>query len=175
MGGVGCEEEDDEEGEGEECVECHVEVAARWANPSSHELVLDCPICHAEAGEEPGPQHRTMPECATCHSERSHLFATTCTACHDPHGSANAFLLRETITTTDGRSAPVHVTAPEGASADGLARAGVTGEEAGTGLCEACHDATTYYTNRGDGAPHHADWCPTCHSHQEGFLPSAGR
>ena len=166
-----CEEEEDE-GEGEECVECHAEVVDRWQNPSSHQLVLDCLTCHPAVGAAPGPQHRAMPDCATCHSERSHLFVTTCTSCHDPHGSANAFLLRESIPTPEGRLVPVRVTLQEGASVDGLARAGVAGEEAGAGVCEVCHDATRYYSNRGDGEPHHTEWCPTCHSHQEAFVPN---
>lgn len=165
---AGCEEADDES---EECLSCHAEVAAAWEDPSSHRLVLDCEICHAELAGEEGAGHRDIPDCATCHSERTHAPAGDCSVCHEPHGSVNAFLLRASISVPGEAAAAVHVTAPEGASVDGLVRAGVDGAQAGTGLCEICHATTTYYRRTGDGAAHETDWCPLCHSHQDGFRP----
>jgi hypothetical protein len=171
--GFGCDEEE-EEGEGddaEECGTCHTDVAGAWQDPSSHRLVLDCPICHAEVAEEEGPGHRSVPDCGTCHSERTHPYAIGCLFCHDPHGSPNAFLLRTSVVTPDGTRVGVRVVVPEGASAGGLVRAGVPGEDAGTGLCEVCHTTTAHYRNDGTGAPHDTAWCPLCHGHQDGFLP----
>ncbi|MBI2389143.1 MAG: hypothetical protein HYV09_05965 [Deltaproteobacteria bacterium] len=149
---------------------CHAEVATRWANPSSHRLLHDCLMCHATvSGTAPGKGHVDEPACAKCHSEATHRTGTACVTCHEPHGSKNVFLLRESIALADGGATTIHVAAPEGASADGLVRAGVDGGVPGTGLCEVCHTTTAHYRRDGVGAPHHGDWCGRCHEHARGF------
>jgi predicted CXXCH cytochrome family protein len=150
------------------CLACHDEKSEPWSHPSTHRAVLGCPACHTSLGA-PGPGHVTIPECADCHSEAAHPADRECVDCHDPHGSSNAFLIRETIETTSHTNADISFTTPEGATANGLARAGVAGQAAGTGLCEVCHDSTRYYPQSGAGEPHDAEYCVDCHAHATRF------
>ncbi|MBI5481477.1 MAG: hypothetical protein HY906_21645 [Deltaproteobacteria bacterium] len=150
------------------CLECHPTIAPRWQLPSSHGVLLDCIHCHGTRGT-PGPGHSDSRACSDCHSQGSHPAAASCTACHDPHGTENAFLVRETLKVRGGSEVPVHFTTVEGASADGLVRAGAEGAAPGTGVCEVCHTETRYYPQNGLGAPHETGWCPRCHLHQNGF------
>ena len=150
------------------CLECHAPIAPRWALPSSHGLLLDCVHCHGTYGAG-GPGHSDSRACSDCHSQGTHPSTAACTACHDPHGTENAFLVLETIAVPTGTDVPIHLTTVEGASLDGLARAGVEGAEPGTGLCEVCHADTRFYPRTGLGEPHETGWCPRCHLHQTGF------
>ena len=158
------------------CLGCHAAgVGQAWANLSSHKLLHDCTVCHAATAPS-GAGHASKKDCGDCHSAKTHPPATsTCATCHNVHGSANAFLIRASITRPDGTAAAIHVTKPEGASADGLVRAGVAGAAAGTGLCEVCHQGTAHYTAAGGGTAHSGAWCATCHSHEQGFAPAAVR
>src|SRR5206468_2231965 len=84
------------------CVLCHQDEAARHTMPSGH-AVQTCTTCHAERDPTPGPDHRAIEGCQTCHpSTQTHApagVALPCLQCHDPHGSQNIKLVRETITT----------------------------------------------------------------------------
>lgn len=153
------------------CLGCHSgTVGDAWQNASSHEALFDCDGCHHIGGDIPHSKPPALPTCDTCHSNVTHQGAA-CTGCHDPHGSPNAFLIKPAMGLPDGGTAPIHFTAPQGASADGLVRAGVTGQIAGTGLCEVCHSTTAHYSASGGGSPHSTAWCATCHSHAAGFAP----
>jgi hypothetical protein len=153
------------------CVACHAAEGERWQHVSSHHLLFNCAVCHTQLLERPGVGHEDRPFCSHCHSESPHPDSAPCAQCHDPHGSANAFLLRETITLPgDAGTASVHVTRPEGASPEGFVRAGIPdGGGAGTGFCEVCHTTTVYYNRAGTGALHSAELCSTCHTHADGF------
>ena len=150
------------------CLECHAPIAPRWALPSSHGLLLDCTHCHGTFGPG-GPGHSDSRACSDCHSVGTHPSTARCTTCHDPHGTENWFLVRETIEVPNGTQVSIHLTSVEGASTDGLVRAGVDGATPGTGLCEVCHADTRYYPRTGFGEPHDTGWCPRCHLHQTGF------
>ncbi|HEY3354335.1 MAG TPA: cytochrome c3 family protein [Polyangia bacterium] len=151
------------------CLGCHWSIGFRWRErPSSHSLTLDCFACHTPSGP-PGPGHVATGGCDRCHSARPHPAGAACTTCHEPHGTSNAFLVRTRLERPDGTEADLHVTAAEGASADGLAHAGVPG--AAPGVCETCHTATRFYRRSGDGEPHSTAFCVDCHAHDAGFAP----
>ena len=151
-----------------QCLQCHNGMSASWDKLSSHKLALDCTICHTLSAPS-GRGHATKTECTACHSETTHPADAACSTCHDPHGTTNAFLIRDTIQIPGGASKTVVLVKPEGASKDGLARAGVSGETPGTGACEICHTTTKYYKADGTGASHSAEYCLKCHTHQDSF------
>lgn len=142
-----------------DCLRCHqASVGAAWRQPSTHSLLFDCSQCHATLKGEPGEGHVTTRRCEECHSERLH-HAASCGACHDVHGSANRFLVRERLS-----GARVQLDSLDGVGPGGLARG-----YAGSGVCEVCHTATASYRADGTGAAHDGAWCVGCHSHQRGF------
>jgi hypothetical protein len=145
------------------CLACHPEVSAAWAKPSSHKLLLGCAGCH--------DGHASTAACSSCHSSVSHPAEASCTSCHDPHGSANLYGVRESLTRPDRTVAKVEFGLPEGAAALGLVRSGGDGGVAGAGLCETCHRYTRYFRGDGGTAPHASGWCARCHSHAQGFQP----
>jgi len=153
------------------CAGCHSDIGQRWEQVSSHSLLLDCRACHEARGSS-GPGHATTGDCATCHSAASHPAAAACSTCHDPHGTVNAFLVRDRLDLADGTVVDIRLAAPEGDTADGLTHASVPGA-AGTGICEVCHDTTRYYPRSGTGDAHATGWCITCHSHDVAFAPSS--
>jgi predicted CXXCH cytochrome family protein len=154
-----------------QCFDCHSDLADAWSLPSAHRLLFQCTDCHGFISAY-GPGHMSRRPCLNCHSEQSHQ-GYDCARCHTPHGSANAFLIRERIDNALGGTSDIHVSGPQGASPDGLVRAGVDGQTPGTGLCEVCHTTTAHYTGDGSAPAHHTDWCARCHSHQRGFAPGA--
>lgn len=154
----------------ERCLSCHAAVVGdAWAQTNnSHHALLDCDACHHIGEDIPHATTPELPTCDGCHSEVAHQ-GLPCTSCHNPHGSANAFLIRTQVMTPDGDVVDIHLTASEGATPDGLARYGVEGSTPGTGLCEVCHTTTIVARADGAGVPHTPDYCTDCHNHQQGF------
>lgn len=152
-----------------QCSACHAEVGTLWTQVSSHSLLLDCTTCHSVTSPAGGAGHADRPTCERCHSEVTHAGAGACLTCHQPHGSSNTWLVRETVVGPDGAMHSIHLSRPEGATLDGLVRAGVDGGTPGTGLCEVCHTTTGHYRHDGQGTAHHTAWCGTCHDHQQGL------
>lgn len=151
------------------CMVCHgVAYVGQWPGGASHRLLTGCVGCHA-LSKPAGAGHASLPACDSCHSEVAHPKGSACTACHDPHGSPNAFLVRPQITLPSGAKASIHLTKPQGASADGLTHPGSSTNQTGAGLCEACHTKTAYYNATGTAKPHETAWCGTCHDHAGGF------
>lgn len=152
-----------------DCARCHSDQGDAWQHLSSHRLLHSCNGCHQTLAPSEGPGHQSRPQCDRCHSEEAHE-GLECVVCHDPHGTANAYLLRARITLPASLGeADVHVTRPEGATLDGFVRQGVDGGVAGTGFCEVCHTRTAHYTRQGNGSAHHGELCSSCHAHATGF------
>jgi predicted CXXCH cytochrome family protein len=76
-----------------------------------------------------------------------------CTACHDVHGSTNAYMLRERVVSPDGRSS---------GTVEGFGAVQAHWERL-QAFCLACH--TTTDTEHGRG-----ELCTTCHFHTSGRL-----
>ena len=142
------------------CLSCHVAVKAGWDHPSTHKLIYDCLECHTTTAAS-GAGHASKKACADCHSEKSHPAGSVdCGACHSVHGTANAFLVNDTV---GGKA--ILLSKPEGKSDNGLVKG------TGAGICEVCHAGGKYYNGDGTGAAHETAWCIKCHSHQNGFTP----
>jgi predicted CXXCH cytochrome family protein len=153
------------------CPACHSAEADRFALPSQHSARFQCVDCHAEVSPRAGPGHRSIPACTTCHDQKTHSPNGTgfpCTTCHDPHGTTNANLVLEAITSTaDGLAHPIVFD-----NIDGLADGSFASASApGTGICEICHTTTQFYRADGTGAPHFTVSCLPCHRHSDGFAP----
>jgi len=152
------------------CVLCHQDEAARHTMPSGH-AVQTCTTCHAERDPTPGPDHRATEGCQTCHpSTQTHApagVALPCVQCHDPHGSQNIKLVRETITTPGGANRPITFDNLTGLADGSFASASAPG----TGVCEICHTTTRHYRADGTGSPHYTYSCLGCHRHNDGFNP----
>jgi hypothetical protein len=87
--------------------------------------------------------------------------------CHDPHGSTNIKLVRETVTTPSGTDRAITFR-----SLEGLADASFASATApGSGVCEVCHTTTRHYRADGSGEPHFTYSCLGCHRHNDGFRP----
>lgn len=168
------DDQDDEAPDMEECQNCHISQVAAWEHPSSHSALYDCEFCHVEIYDEPVSGHRTVPWCDNCHSEQTHnptyfqgdFQLISCTTCHEPHGSPNLFLMQRAIPVSRGETAEVEFT-----NLDGMAEGSFVqpGNLAGTGLCEVCHEGTTYYNRDGNGQDHFTSRCTDCHDHALGF------
>lgn len=152
------------------CMLCHVDEAARHEIPSGHS-VQTCATCHAELSPTPGPGHRAVEACQTCHpATQTHApdgMALPCAQCHDPHGSTNIDLVRETITTPSGAVRPIVFENLDGRADGSFASASAPG----TGTCEICHTTTRHYRADGTGSPHYTFSCLGCHRHDAGFQP----
>jgi predicted CXXCH cytochrome family protein len=152
------------------CMLCHQDEAARHAMPSGH-AVQPCSNCHVQLNPTPGPGHRAIEACQTCHpATQTHApggVALPCVQCHDPHGSRNTKLVRETITTPSGADRPIQFDNLTGLADGSFASASAPG----TGVCEICHTTTRHYRADGSGSPHFTFSCLGCHLHNDGFLP----
>ncbi len=167
-----------------ECATCHGVQADAWENFSSHRALYGCAFCHEEADSTPGTGHRASPGCDRCHSEQGHppkgiLFPRdgrldTCPSCHDPHGSKNIYLIRESLSAGFGKTVCIDFRNVEG-RADysfaelGAEEGGENGREPGSGLCEVCHRWTKFYDRYATGEDHFTDRCSGCHDHAVGF------
>lgn len=156
------------------CPVCHAAEAARFSRSSLHHATFGaCTPCHAERAVTPGPGHRATPACTDCHAGlATHAPpghpAFACTQCHDPHGTDDARLVLDAITTPQGASRAVHF--------DGNLLGKVDGSFAsvsapGSGICEVCHSTTRFYRGDGTGDPHFTFSCLPCHLHGAGFAP----
>jgi hypothetical protein len=121
---------------------------------------------------------------SACHNIADHQ-SQDCRVCHTPHGSANIFLVRDTIQTPssgpryvlfktlgigdpDNDPDPVAGDPNSGAMADDSDGQGLDQ----TGVCEVCHTITDHHQNDGTSpVPGHrnAEDCTGCHPHSEGF------
>jgi predicted CXXCH cytochrome family protein len=154
------------------CHICHASEATRFAKPSLHSAGFGCSGCHAEVAPSPGDGHRAISTCESCHAGRAThappgVAAFACTHCHDPHGTDNAQLVLETITTPQGALRPIRFDNLLGRADGSFASAPAPG----TGICEVCHTQTRFYRADGASEEHFEFSCLPCHLHGTGFAP----
>ena len=153
------------------CGICHAEQAERFAKPSGHAARFACSDCHADTAAPIGPGHRAIADCADCHDTATHAPTGPpgfpCETCHEPHGTDNAFLVREAIDVPQDGLRPIRFDDIAGRADGSFASA----SDPGTGICEVCHTTTQFYRADGMGDPHFTFSCLPCHRHTEGFSP----
>jgi predicted CXXCH cytochrome family protein len=162
------------------CSDCHSNLVDNWlSHSSSHSLLFTCEFCHEQKKNTGSAGHMANSECNECHTEVMHfplisLTRSQCTVCHNPHGSSNLYLIKESIEFDKNPESPVifHSLAGKGdySFAElGEDEGGKNGMARGTGLCEVCHSTTIYYNSSGNGAEHFTERCIDCHKHTLGF------
>jgi predicted CXXCH cytochrome family protein len=154
------------------CGICHASEASRFVKPSLHHADFVCGDCHAEVAPAPGAGHRAVPTCESCHAGRAThappgVAAFPCTRCHDPHGTDNAQLVLESITTPQGAARPIRFDNPLGRADGSFASASAPG----TGVCEVCHTQTRFFRADAANEEHFTFSCLPCHLHGAGFGP----
>lgn len=126
--------------------------------------------------------------CTACHALPDHgsetagraygAWTTTCRDCHAPHGTRNAWLVRETIAPpwVAGDAPPaaraVRFATRTGYVADAGEAAPVRSSFAnadGSGPCQVCHTRTARWRAAGAADPIHLGDCAFCHRHATGF------
>ncbi len=136
------------------CTVCHDNSSAHIGQNGAKRLAsalgtgdANCTYCHADSTKVTDSEKQIT---------RSHFgFANKCTACHDPHGTSNAYMIQ-------GRMSSVNV------SFD--ANRNFVNDQ-GTGVCQVCHtdSVKTSYFQRGKantGAHQASDAdCTSCHAH----------
>ena len=158
-----------------DCVTCHDASRHRqgivrlWSSPGSTAAAFDVT----------GDQSQLTSFCAACHDSATHpaihqtnaSWKPACTECHAVHDTDNsnlrlvrASVLNKTLNlnlpvTFGARTGP-------GSFSDGFG--------ANNGICQVCHTVTSHHRYDGSGSSHNegAD-CTLCHSHPDGFSPSA--
>jgi hypothetical protein len=155
------------------CSICHADEAARFTRPSGHSASFPvCSGCHAEVSPTPGPGHRAVEACQSCHPDNATHApmgppGLPCTQCHDPHGTTNIDLVLDVLTTTEGTKVPIRFDNLSGRKDGSFASATAPG----TGICEVCHTTTKFYRADGIDQPHFTFSCLPCHLHERGFQP----
>jgi len=164
------------------CLSCHG-VHAADSDSGTYDDMESPPV-----GGDGRLLRRTNDEtlCTACHDQLIHNSANTstkhgtwgtnftCLTCHDTHGTANIYLVRETIQTPNSGPKTVDFrTLNGGAEAYGL----VNTANPGSGPCEVCHtltensDGSPRFRNdgSGDGGKHYTSRCTSCHGHPQAF------
>lgn len=93
-----------------ECARCHEVETAAAVDHGGHAAELSCESCHSD--RRPGRfgrRHRAKPRCTSHHDVTGHpphavrrtrrKPTANCLACHDPHGTANAAVVRPRVRT----------------------------------------------------------------------------
>jgi len=154
------------------CPLCHEAEGTRFTLPSGHSEEFTCSGCHAQVSPEPGPGHRSITPCATCHETvASHAPGGTpfpCARCHEPHGTPNLSLVRAALETVQGPIVPIRFDNLTGRADGSFASL----SDPGSGICEVCHTTTQFYRADGSGPNGHFTLsCLPCHRHSDGFAP----
>jgi predicted CXXCH cytochrome family protein len=144
------------------CVRCHVDPADTQPIPPGPTVPYTVRLAD-DSGPASADADGTLHDTFTAddwltlspHGPTAPLGGIACTACHDPHGSSNAYLLREAVSSVDGQTTST-VTGFNGLP--GAAGALQT-------LCQTCHPSLPADTDHA-GTP----LCTECHTHGSGRL-----
>jgi hypothetical protein len=149
---------------------------------------IGCGSCHVPFGTAPVPvpdNWTSFNVCWSCHEESGiapwmniHLSGSDtvawCKDCHNPHQHQDVFpqwYIRDNINTpSNGGRALLFSNSTD------FIHGATGGAQPYDGICETCHTQTNYHRNNASGDHNHfADQsCVSCHSHENGFLPSGG-
>jgi predicted CXXCH cytochrome family protein len=136
------------------CTKCHVSPDATSPIPSGPGVPYAIRLVDDAASDADGTPHDQFSQAGWETAAHTNL---ACTACHDPHGSSNAWMLRETVVGLDGSTS---------STMTGFGALASDDWGAFEAMCVTCHAD-------GLGPTHPAivegELCTTCHSHGDGL------
>lgn len=159
------------------CVNCHAPHpggSALLVRDAAQDVL--CKTCHNPTGQA------SSMALVALHTVNTGATIVDCGSCHDPHGAQdstdphtsitapNLSLIRDdTAKYVAGALEPAIFQVRPDNFAFG------NGDTPYNGVCQTCHQATTYHRNDGsvDNSHNLGTNCIQCHAHENGFLPSA--
>jgi predicted CxxxxCH...CXXCH cytochrome family protein len=120
-------------------------------------LNTSCTFCHNDPAKVPTLSKQNLPSHVL--DKNASPTASSCSSCHDLHGSSNKHMIRDVI---NGQAVSFKNTTGF------VSTTPINGKYAG--LCQVCHTLTRFYTNSAAETSHFTKDCLTCHKHSDNLL-----
>ena len=151
------------------CTSCH-DANATHINPPVRDGRLQanltssfnaqCTYCHNDPTKVTTASRQNLPSHLVALYSATDPTRSSCSVCHDLHGSSNNYMIRDVINgqLVSFKNSTCVTTTP---NANGIY----------TGLCQVCHTQTKFYKNSVAPSGHYTSGCLGCHKHSDPTKP----